>query len=32
MYYPNGQMVKGVWHRGENLHMDYVSIGRSQIK
>lgn len=27
MYYPNGQVVKGVWHRGENYQMEKVAQG-----
>lgn len=32
IFYPNGQMVEGVWHRGQNLNMGKVDIGKSQIK
>lgn len=30
MYYPNGQMAKGTWHHGENLHLDVITTGRSE--
>lgn len=32
MYYPNGQMAKGAWHHGENMHLDVITAGKSQIR
>ena len=27
IYYPNGQKVSGVRHKGENLHLETVGVG-----
>ena len=32
LYYPNGQMARGVWEFGENLNIEMFTQGRSTVK